>query len=407
MGRDAAYEVSMGGDRLDAVQLETGSGKGMTQEVYASVNKAWKGLVGAIEGLKTSTDPVQSGENYATLARSLIGKADAKTQAAIAKEGLHGGTAVSFIAGITGVGVEEITANMAVSAAAGGGAAFEGERDRTLRRGSRFVAGMEGDTTAVGWSNKEEVINKAHGIMLGKLTRGPGTISMNAASKKLTKAWGRDDGFVDDGMEELYTESMDAAKEQVDASPISGFSRDLAERIRDSGLGGRISAAGTNVKKRAAVDREYQKIRQDVWSEDPLGNALRGITGKGGSLFRRTNREGGALEAGDYGVAAAVGGAMGFLRGGGVEGAIESAKKAVLSIGTIPAAELLDDTKRHDSDVKTGKPKRRGGNPMQRAAGFGERESAMDTINKSLRHTERMLKQTGVEISALKAKKEA
>jgi hypothetical protein len=45
--------------------------------------------------------------------------------------------------------------------------------------------------------------------------------------------------------------------------------------------------------------------------------------------------------------------------------------------------------------------RKRGAGTLQRAAGFGARESAMDSINRSLRHSERMLKDTGRAMATL------
>lgn len=406
LGKRAAFEASTSTDRIFS-NIRTGKTTAMNfdktgmdffisrkEEVYSTPNEYRQGLIGAIKDLKSGNDPKEAGDKFAKLARAAA-KVSGNKEAlrAIQEEGLTGGTAISFVAAFTGEKTEDLREAISATAARGGGASFEGAREATIDRGEGFLSKLVGEDVA-GASQSD----RTYGLMLGKLTRGYNQLPLDQAGDLLTSYWahkGQKDfqsEFDSYGLDEMYEDaSTKSKKERRSGTSIrrTSFSKKITTAVRDSGLGARILDAGGDAKLRMANQKEFQGIYQDAYLEDIKRNGESNLKREAPELYEKR------YDIERMAAAGLVNGLSSLARGDGVSGAIEKAKEAVLTKGfTTLAAEVADDTNRHDRDAETGKPKRRGPRPISKTAGFTEMESNMNTINKSLRHSERMHKMT-------------
>ena len=333
--------------------------KGSTFTLINDPIKAKKAILEQIQEIKSGDDPKLAAQNYQRLVKAQIKRGGKELQAAVEEEGLFGGTATAFISKLTGISTESLREMQAGVAARGLGAGYEGARERTINRLGIVLDDAMGLNVN---ENETTEVLLASDLRAGRRT--PVTIK----------------------------------NQKVD----SDFAKRLTTKIRDSDLGARLTEAGTDPKKRSQIQKRVDKMYQEEFfnASDQEKRMLLEAGTVAPDMFKRRAIGGAGNDVLGAGIGSLASGLYDVMRGkGGVENVIENAKKAVLDAGTTTlGAEFAEQAQVEDSDMKTGKPKKRRRNGgLQNAAGFGASESAMSSINKAIRHTERLVKTTAKE----------
>ena len=375
---------------------------------FDSINdpiEAKKAIIEQINEIKNGSDPKTAAQNYARLVKAQIARGgDEGLKAQVREGGLKGGAATAFVSSFTGESVESLRA-MGVSITARGlGAGFEGVREASIERLGGFLNdAMGGGSGTI--SREQNTSNETAGYMLGKLTRGPKSVPLAQASKLVDEYWAHagkkewQDKFDKYDLDDLYKEGQERGKvasESIGGSPA--MAKRMAMFVRDSGLGRRITEAGTDPKLRSQIQRDFDKEYRQQFIEstaDEQAAMVRQGATTAPDLYKR--REIAGQYKAPFDMRDPGNQPSNFnmeAESGGVGPIIADAKKAVLGVATTTIAdEFAEQVKVEGSEIGSGKPKkkRRGGG-LQNAAGFGASESAMSTISKTLRHQERLTK---------------
>jgi len=442
LGREGALKSLMSKEvgRVAAIERRTpleeagwiaaASGKDRTFDAIDSSEKAREGIIEAVAAMKAGDDPKIAAGNYQRLVQRQIGLGGKELQAAVKEEGLGGNTAIAFVSALTNQSAEGLSATIKSVSARGLGAGFAGAKEENAGRLAGFLDDQySGEVTSERTKSERGAIK---GQMMGQLYKRQGIIydyeKADAAVDKfladpeggdadfsVPAGWGGDEKSV--SLSDLYapiSEKMAAKKSAGQSAKDEGslFTRKVGAQI-SARLGHRMRGAIENPSLREGVQKDVDRI----WGDALLAGteADRAKYSKAPDFFKERERGGQDFIAKfDMRDKANQPGAFSMVpeegagTGQGIASVLEDAKKAVLGyFMTTPAAEFAEQSKVEDSDIETGKPKkrRRRNRGLQNAAGFGASESAMATINKSLRHTERMFKITAKQIAGKQDKK--